>query len=414
MARQLNRLSPVAIKKAKPGMWPDGGGLYLQIRPGVAGTTRRSWVFRYAVNGKDRQMGLGSAEHTTLAEARGKAEECRRLRNAGLDPIDEKENAARKAEIAAAKGMSFDQCRDAFIASHRAGWRNAKHGKQWLSTLKTYVTPVFGSLPVHTVDTGLVTKVLEPIWAAKPETATRVRGRIESVLDWAKVRGYRDGENPARWRGHLDHLLPKRSKVRAVEHHAALPYQAISEFIRSLRTRDGIAARALEFAILTAARTGEVLGARWDEMDLENEVWTIPASRMKSHREHRVPLSEPALAILKAVKGDDGSRVYVFPGEKRPTLSNMALLMLLRRMGRGDLTAHGFRSAFRDWAGNETSFQREVAEAALAHVIGDNAEQAYRRSDALAKRRKLMDTWAAYCERGTRNVVVELPKRTLG
>jgi integrase len=340
-------------------------------------------------------MGLGSLENVSLAEARRKRDECVRLREQGIDPIEHRLADKAKAKIATAKAMTFDQCRDAYIASHRAGWRNTKHAAQWTSTLATYVTPVFGKLPVQSVDVALVMKALEPIWNTKPETASRVRGRIERVLDWAQMRGYRDGENPARWRGHLDHLLPARAKVRKVEHHAALPYIEAATFMAELRDRDGIAARALEFAILTAARTGEVIGMSWDEVDFSGKVWTVPSNRMKGGREHRVPLSAPAVTVLKCMS-DIRQNNHVFPGDRRATLSNMALLMTLRRMGRGELTAHGFRSTFRDWAAERTSFSREVAEAALAHVLGDKTEAAYLRADFFDKRRRLMDAWAEF------------------
>jgi integrase len=314
-----------------------------------------------------------------------------------------------KANIAAAKAVTFDECATAYIASHRAGWRNAKHAAQWTSTLETYASPVFGKVPVQAVDVALVMRVLEPLWSVKPETASRVRGRIESILDWAKVRGHRDGENPARWRGHLDHLLPARSKVRKIKHHAALPYGDVPVFMVALRGREAVAARALEFAILTAARTGEVLGTKWSEIDLTAAVWTVPALRMKAGAEHRVPLSAPALAVLRAMeKLRDGD--FVFPGDRHATLSNMSMLMLLRRMGHADLTAHGFRSTFRDWAAECTSFANEVAEMALAHAIDDKTEAAYRRGALFERRRRLMQAWADFCtgvhERG--NVVVLL------
>jgi integrase len=262
---------------------------------------------------------------------------------------------------------------------------------------------VIGKLPVQAVDTGLVMKVIEPLWAAKPETASRLRGRVEVILDWAKVRGYRQGENPARWRGHLDHLLPAKSKIRKVVHHAALPYAKAGAFMTVLRGQHGIAARALEFLILTATRTGETLGATWDEFDLEARLWTIPAARMKGGREHRVPLTEAAASVLESLQEARQSD-FVFPGarQSRP-LSEMALLMLLRRMGFGEITVHGFRSAFRDWAAERTTFPREVAEMALAHAISDAVEAAYRRGDLFDKRRKLMDAWAAYCAKAEAN-----------
>jgi integrase len=294
--------------------------------------------------------------------------------------------------------MTFREGAETYIAAHKAGWKNPKHAAQWPATLATYVYPVFGDLPVQAIDTGLVMKALEPIWTAKPETATRVRGRIESVIDWATARGYRQGENPARWRGHLENLFPKKSKVRRVEHHPALPYDEIGAFTASLRGQGGIGARALEFLILTAARTGEVIGARWDEFDLAQKVWTVPAERMKAGKEHRVPLSAPALAIVEAMRETRESE-FVFPGGKRgKPLSNMAMLKLLKRMGRDDLTAHGFRSSFRDWAAESTGFPSEVVEMALAHMVGDKVEAAYRRGDLFAKRRQLMEAWARYCE----------------
>jgi integrase len=395
MTQRIHRLSAVKIANIKQrGMYADGAGLYLQ----VSGNGSRSWIFRFKQNGCARDMGLGSLTTVSLATAREMAAECRRKRLAGIDPIEDRQTDRREAQLAAARSMTFDQCRDAFIEAHRAGWRNAKHRGQWTASLATYVTPVLGSLPIQSVDVGLVMKALEPIWSTKPETAARVRGRIERILDWSKVRGFRQGENPARWRGHLDVLLPARSKVRQVEHHAALPYSEIGTFMAALKTRQAVAARALEFAILTAARTGEVLGARWDEVGLQAKVWTVPASRMKGGREHRVPLSPPAISVLKEMQtrhhGD-----LVFPGNRRgKSLSNMAMLMVLRRMDRADLTAHGFRSTFRDWAAECTNFPREVAEAALAHLVGDKVEAAYRRGDLFEKRRRLMDAWAAYCQ----------------
>jgi integrase len=400
MARSIHRLSPAAVKHAKPGMHCDGGGLYLQAVLGAGGTIRKSWLFRFAENGRERQMGLGALDNVSLAQAREKAAECRRLRQEGVDPIEARDS--QRASIAAenAKMMTFDQCATGYIAAHRAGWRNTKHASQWENTLGTYVSPVFGKLAVRAIDVGLVIRALEPIWNTKPETASRVRGRIEAVLDWAAAQRLRDAENPARWKGRLDKLLPRRSKVRAVRHHAALPYDKIGSFMLELRERKGVAARALEFAILTAARTGEVLGAQWPEIDLEAKVWTVPAGRMKGGREHRIPLSSAALAVLtRMAKIREGN--HVFPGDRRAMLSNMAFLMLLRRMGRGDLTAHGFRSTFRDWAAERTNFPNEVVEMALAHAISDKTEAAYRRGDLFQKRRKLMDSWAAFCAHST-------------
>jgi integrase len=394
MSTNVNKLSARAVSNAKtPALYGDGGGLYLQ----VSSTGTKSWLFRYKFGGRSRYMGLGSLATVSLAKARELASECRQLRLQGLDPIDHRNAVRAAALLDAAKAMTFDECRDAYIATHKVGWRNAKHQVQWVNTLNTYVTPIFGKLPVQTVDVALVMKVLEPIWSIKPETASRLRGRIERIVDWAKTRGFRSGENPARWRGHLDHLLPARSKVRKVQHHAALPFNEIASFMSALRERDGIAARALEFAVLTAARTGEVLGATWDEIDLRKRTWTIPAARMKGEREHRVPLSDDAIKLLEHMQNLQSNEL-VFPGHRRGRpLSNMALLMMLRRMGRGALTTHGFRSSFRTWAAERTAFPSEVVEAALAHMIRDKTEAAYQRGDLFEKRQRLMTEWARYC-----------------
>ena len=398
MARAIGRLTALKVEKAKEaGMYADGGGLYLRVTPEGA----RNWVLRFMLDRRPRWMGLGPLALFGLQEARAKAQDARRKRHEGIDPIEARRAERARQRLDAAKAITFKQCAEAYVTAHRAGWRNLKHVGQWSATLSAYAYPIIGALPVQAVDTGLVLKVLEPIWTTKPETASRLRGRVESILDFAKVRDYRDGENPARWRGHLDQLLPARSKVREVEHHAALPYAELPGFLPSLREQERIAARALEFLILTAARTGEVIGARWNEVDLLDKIWTVPAARMKAHRDHRVPLSARALAILdemQAARHGEAGDAFVFPGRKPGTpLSNMAFLMLLRRIGRGDLTAHGFRATFKTWASERTSFQNEIAEAALAHVIGDKVEQAYRRSDLFEKRRKLMVAWAAYC-----------------
>jgi integrase len=373
-------------------LYGDGGGLYLQITP--AGV--KSWLFRYMRQGKARGMGLGPLHTVNLAEARGKALTCRKLLLDGNDPLEAKRHHRAALALSDAKSLTFEQSATNYIAAHKAGWKNEKHAAQWTSTLETYAYPTFGTLPVAAIDTGLVMKVLEPIWTTKTETATRVRGRMESVLDWATVRGYREGENPARWKGHLDHLLPKRSKVKKVQHHPALAYAEAPAFLAELRSQEGVAARALEFLILTACRTNEVIGAHWSEFDFTEKTWTIPAERMKAGKEHRVPLSQRALALIKElrkqVQGD-----YVFPGllPKKP-LSNMAMLELLKRMERQALTVHGFRSTFRDWVGETTHYPREVAEAALAHTIKDKAEAAYARGDLFAKRRHMFDDWAKY------------------
>jgi integrase len=397
LARELGRLSAVALRKINtPGLYPDGGGLSLQVTKGGA----RTWVYRFMLHGRAREMGLGPLHIVTLAEAREKARECRKLRHEGIDPIEARKARQAEQRLAGATAITFRECAEAYIAAYEAGWKNPKHAKQWPSTLETYVYPMFGALPVQAIDVGLVMKVLEPIWRTKSETAGRVRGRIEAVLDWAKARGYRNGENPAQWRGHLDKLLPARSKVRKVEHHPALAYAEMGEFIEDLREQEGVAARALEFLILTSSRTGEVIDARWDEFDLGAKIWTVPADRMKAGKEHRVPLSGRALAIVEEMKAvrSDGNE-FVFPGGRagRP-LSNMAMLKLLSRMGRGDLTTHGFRSSFRDWAAECTGFPAEVVEMALAHTVADKVEAAYRRGDLVQKRRELMETWARYCD----------------
>ena len=395
MPKSVNRLSAVAVANIDtPGLYADGAGLYLQVTESGS----RSWVFRFKAHGRTRDMGLGPLNTVGLAKARAIAAECRRQRLEGTDPIEARKLVHARVQLDAARSITFDECRDKFIDAHKVAWANDKHRKQWASTLQTYVTPMFGTLPVQSVDVALVTKVLEPIWTIKPETASRIRGRIERILDWAKVRGFRQGENPARWRGHLDTLLASRAKVRRVKHHAALPYAELAGFLAKIREREATAARALEFAILTAARTGEVLGARWDEFEFEGKVWTVPANRMKAEREHRVPLSTAALTIVRRLK-EVQQNDLVFPGERpsRP-LSNMSMLMMLRRMGRKDLTVHGFRSTFRDWAAEQTNFPSEVAEAALAHVVADRTEAAYRRGDLFEKRRRLMVAWATFCQ----------------
>src|SRR5262245_38591880 len=316
MARTAGGLTALKVGRLveKPGMHADGGGLYLQVTAGGA-----SWIYRYMLNGRAREMGLGPLALFSLQEARAKALDARRLRHGGIDPIEARRAARQQARLDAAKAITFRQCAESYIQAHRAGWRNGKHAAQWEATLATYAEPIIGALPVQAVETALVMKIIEPLWATKPETASRLRGRIESILDWASAREYRAGENPARWRGHLDKLLPARSKVRRVEHHAALPYADLPGFTISLREQGGIAARALEFLILTAARTGEVIGARWNEIDLLDKTWIVPAARMKAQREHRVSLSARALAILsetQAVRQSESADTFVFPGGK--------------------------------------------------------------------------------------------------
>lgn len=394
--RQKDRLSARTVTNTRtPGYHADGGGLYLQVSP--SGT--KSWVFRYTLAGKAREMGLGPEHTVRLAEARQRAAACRLLLVDGIDPIEAR-NAKRAGDaLNAARSITFSECAEAYIKAHRAGWRNAKHAAQWVTTLDDYAAPVIGAVSVQAVDTPLVMKILEPMWQDKTQTANRLRGRIEAVLDWAKAREYREGDNPARWRGHLDQLLPKPRKVAKVEHLAALPYEQMGEFMEALRAQGGIAARALEFLILTAARTGEVASAKWEEVDLNAALWTIPAARMKAHREHRVPLSPRAVTLLKGLEAKRQSD-YVFPGKKEGVpLSSTAMLELLKRMDRTDMTVHGFRSTFRDWTSERTSHPREVCEMALAHAVGDKVEAAYRRGDLFEKRRRLMVDWAKHCER---------------
>jgi integrase len=380
----MGKLTARKVETAKPGKYGDGGGLQLSVGSGGA----KKWVLRFLWQGRPREMGLGSYPEVSLADAREKALAGRRLSRGGIDPIA----ARKKSEGVPTFGKLADE-----IAGHLAeGFRNEKHKAQWRMTLTVYADALRAK-PVDKIDTADVLDVLRPIWQAKPETASRLRGRIERVLNAAKAKGYRTGENPAAWRGHLENLLPKPSRLLR-GHHAAMGYQDVAAFLTKLRERNAVAALALEFCILTATRSGEVLGARWSEIDLDDKVWTIPKERTKAAREHRVPLSEPALAIVKKLEEAKLS-AYVFPGQRPGSpLSVMALEMVLRRMAIEGVTVHGFRSAFRDWAGNETHFPRELAEHALAHVIGDKAEQAYRRSDALMRRRELMDAWARHCE----------------
>ncbi len=395
MARLVGRLTALQVARIKtPGLYPDGAGLYLQIT-GKNCNVAKSWVYRFMLNGRAREMGLGSLLAVSLEAARTKVSACRVLRQDGIDPIEARRAERIASALDVAKSQTFKTCAEKYIAAHQAAWRNAKHAAQWKSTLETYAEPVIGHLPVQSIDTALVLKILEPIWSSKSETAGRLRGRVEAVLDWATARGYRQGENPACWRGHLDKLLPARGKLRMVRHHAALPYHELPAFMTALRTQDGVAARSLEFLILTAARTGEVIGARAEE--ISRNVWTIPAQRMKNGKEHRVPLSAPALTIAAKITMGYGGE-YLFPGWKEgKPLSNMAMLVLLERMKRDDLTVHGFRSTFRDWAAERTNFPREVVEMALAHTIENKVEAAYRRGDLFNKRTKLMNEWAVFC-----------------
>lgn len=390
MAR-IHKLSARKVATAAPGKYGDGGGLWLHVRK----DGNRAWTFRFMIAGRAHEMGLGPVSTVSLAEARREALECRKLLRDGRDPLQ----VRRERRSERLGGLTFRQCAEAFLTAHRASWRNAKHRQQWENTLASYAYPVFGDAPVGAVDTAAVMRALDGdgLWRAKPETMSRLRGRIERVLDWAAVRGYRDGDNPARWRGHLQALLPARAKVRAVEHLAALAYADVPAFMTDLRQREDIGARALEFTILTAARSGEVLGMTWDEVG--GDAWTVPAERTKTRREHRVPLSGRALEILDGMKRL-GAEGLVFPGARSgKPLSDTTMTAVLKRMGWDGLTVHGFRSTFRDWAAECTAFPREVCEQALAHALADKVEAAYRRGDLFTKRCKLMDAWAASCAR---------------
>lgn len=407
MAARSNRLTTRTVQSiGKPGRYADGNGLYLHVAAGGA----RSWVYRYMLHGRSREMGLGGVDAVPLAEARRKAQDARRLCAEGRDPLDARRAAKNAARLADASTFTFKDAADAYITAHGSAWRNAKHAAQWKSTLTLHVYPTIGDLPVAGVDTDGVLGCLEPIWHRTPETASRVRGRIESVLDWARVRGYRDGPNPAVWRGHLALLLPARTKVQKVQHQPALPYSRMPEFMTALKELVGTGALALEFQILTAARTGEVLGMTWAEVDLETQVWMRPAERMKGGRAHRVPLVPRAIEILGQMPTPQGKGKLVFAGLKpgKP-LSDMTLNAVIRRMNtptptwvdptqsRRPIVPHGFRSSFRDWVAETTTYSRELAEAALAHTEGDKVVAAYQRGDMFEKRWEMMLAWACHC-----------------
>jgi integrase len=387
----IHKLTPRKVATAGPGKYEDGGGLRLVVSTSGA----KKWVLRFTINGKRREMGLGSSPDVGLAEARDKATEHRKQAKAGIDPIEARQTEPEKTP-------TFTTCAARYIRAQRRGWKNAKHARQWVSTLKTYARPEIGAKRVDTIATEDILKILSPIWTTKTETAKRVQGRIENILDYAAAHKYRDPLNPARWRGHLDKLLPKPSRVKKVTHHPAMPHTEVPSFMSEVANNNSVSALALRFLILTATRTNEVLQAQWNEIDLEAAVWTIPAARMKARREHRVPLSDATMAVLDALPRIDGNP-YLFPGAHhgRP-LSNMALLQLMRGMrygvdgDRGDYVPHGFRSSFRDWSGEVSSFPRDVAEMALAHVIENKVEAAYRRGDLFAKRGRMMQEWADY------------------
>lgn len=391
------------LKAGEAGLYSAGAGLYLKVN----GINSGSWIVRYQINGKPGKIGIGSTDTVTLAHARLTANEQRALLAQGIDPKAHRETLEKQAE---AEKATFTQAAADYIESHRAGWKNAKHAMQWENTIATYALPHIGKMAPADIQTADVLRVLKPIWLEKPETASRVRNRIELILDAAKAQGLRDGENPARWRGHLDKLLPKREKVQAVKHHPALPWPELPAFMATLSKQVGTSYRAMEMTILTACRTSEVLNARWDEIDMEARVWTIPAERMKMRKEHRVPLADVLVDLLQSLPRIEGNP-HLFPGMKEgKPLSNMAMLMGLRYMKRTDLTMHGFRSTFRDWAGECTPHPRDVCEQALAHSLGNAVEAAYRRGDLFEKRRALMDDWAAYATRSPADNVVSIKR----
>jgi len=394
MARKAKELGPLAVNRlAAPGLHFVGGvaGLALQVNERGA----RSWVLRVQIGDKRRDMGLGGFPDVSLAGAREAARAARAKVRAGIDPVADSRalRSAMKADQAQAKTFKF--CALAYIDTHEVGWRNAKHAQQWRNTLDTYAYPLIGDLLVRDIGLPHVLAVLEPIWTKKTETASRLRGRLESILDWATTRGYRAGPNPARWKGHLDTVLPAAGSVADAGHHRALPFGEVGAFMRALRSQAGISAQALEFTILTAARSGEVRGARWIEIDLDAATWTVPGERMKAGREHRVPLSDAALAILGALPHGDPTAL-VFGSPRGSMLSDMSLTAVLRRMN-VDAVPHGFRSSFRDWCAERTNYPHEVAEMALAHAMGDKVEAAYRRGDLFEKRRRLMQDWTDFC-----------------
>jgi integrase len=394
MVEKKQRLTARAVaSQRKPGLYGDGSGLWLRVLPGGA----KSWVFRFMLHSRARSMGLGPYPEIMLAEARLLALEARRSARQGVDPIEDRKRR-RAAERAAVSGMSFAEAARRFIESHADGWRDPRAASTWTSSLERVAFPAFGEVDVREIKPEHVEQALRPIWTTRAETASRVRGRIEKVLDWAKTRGYRSGPNPAAWKANLDHLLPRLSKVRKATHHRALPWGELPAFLDRLRAVNGMGARALEFLILTAARSGEVRGATWDEIDLEAGVWTVPAERMKGGREHRVPLSADAVGLLRALPRMEGSP-WVFFAARGGKLSDMTVSAVCRRMG-VDAVPHGFRSSFRDWCAEATNYPREVAEQALAHVNADKVEAAYRRSDLFERRRELMKEWAAFCRDG--------------
>ena len=404
MARQLNLLSPKFVETTlKPGRYSDGGGLYLQVTAAKEGVTK-SWLFRYMRGGTtSREMGLGAMTmrkgdgYTTLAQARQKRTKAREMLEAGIDPLQVKHAGRAAAKVEAARAMTFEQCSEQFIKDHASGWKGQKHERDWRGSLKRFAYPMIGSLPVAAIDTSLIVKVLKPIWESKTKTAVDVRSRIELILNWAKLHGFRDGENPARWKGHLDHALPKPSKVSKINHHEAMPYDQLPPFIAALQTETVKGAAPLEWAILTAARSEEVLGAEWSEIDIGKRVWTIPSVRMKAEADHRIPITDRMMNILEA---QPRAGRFIFAGQRPDKKLSAAVMWQLLQTMRpaASYTVHGFRASFRDWAAEQTEYANHVVEMALAHTIGSAVEAAYRRSDLFDKRRALMADWARFCE----------------
>lgn len=379
-------------KLTMPGThWIDEN-LYLQVTGGG-----RSWLHRYTRDGKTKHSGLGPYPEVSLADARVARDKERAMLREGIDPIEARKAKRAESQAAELRAITFRECAEAYIKAHEAAWKHPSHRAQWAGTMQNHVYPLIASEPVEKIDTAVAMRVIEPIWAKMPETASRIRGRCEMVIDWAKAREYRSGENPFRWRGHLDKLLPAKAKIHKVEHYAAMPYEQVPAFMAALRCREGFATRALEFLVLTCLRTNEVLGAQWGEFNLSTGVWTVPAERMKAAKEHRVPLSKPALRVIEQMAAVRCGQ-FVFQGSRGP-LSSQAMTNVLDRMGEGKMTVHGFRSSFRDWAAETTAYPSEVVEMALAHAIGNKVEAAYRRGDLFEKRRRLMDAWAEYCAR---------------
>ena len=398
----IHKLKQLQVEKNKtPGMFNDGGGLYLRVRS----ETSKNWIYRYKFEGKTIDMGLGSYPTVTLAEARSESAKWRKVKSEGSSPKAERDKQRQEeAEENNKVILSFSECATKYIEAHKAEWTNKKHIQQWENTIQTYANPTMGNVPINEITVQMVLAALNPIWRTKVETATRVRQRIESIIDWAAAHGYRSSDNPARLKGHLDKLLPKSSKLKKVRHHPALPYERISELMAKLKLLESISAKALQFTILTGLRTGEVLGAKWPEIDLVNNIWTVPAVRMKTKKEHRVPLTNSSIKLLNELPKIVDNEHLFFGAKHGRHLSNMTMLTLLQRgedehgLGYSDVTVHGFRSTFRDWAAEQTSFPRELCEIALAHEVRSSVESAYQRGDLLEKRRALMQTWDVYIQ----------------